>query len=125
MTRAAIAALVFAAACGRSSSAPPPSNAAPPATVTDRASATAAAGTVVRVAGTAADAKLAAVVDTGALTVYCLDLSHWPAERLGQPVVVEGVLEITDEFEAKTSPTGLVSQGTRGAVHVIRRCTLR
>jgi hypothetical protein len=122
--RAAIAVAVADAGCGHGA-APSSSGSAAPPTVADPLGAAAAVGTRVRVAGTAVDDKASAVVDAGALSVHCLDLGHWSADRLGRPVVVEGTLESTDELEARTTSTGLVTQGRRGNAYVIRRCTIR
>ncbi len=122
--RAVALALVIAAGCGRGSG-PSTSSGAAPTRVVDHAGAMAAVGSQVRIAGTAMDAKIAGLVDTGTLHVYCLDRSHWPDAQRDQPIVVEGLLEHTGEFESKTTSTGLVTQGTTGKVYVIRRCTLR
>lgn len=121
--RGAVALLVVAG-CGRGGG-PSTSTGAAPTPVTDRAGAMAAVGTNVRIAGTALDAKLSAIVDTGTLRVYCLDRSHWSDDQRDKPVVVEGTLEHTGEFESQTTETGLVTQGTTGKMYVIRRCTLR
>src|SRR5262245_2146929 len=64
--------------------------------VTDEASAKAAVGKVVRVEGTAENAKLAAVVAIGDFEVYCWDRKDgW--DDTGGKVAVEGMLEYTDE----------------------------
>jgi hypothetical protein len=90
-----------------------------------RAEAESAVGKVVSVSGTAEDAKLAGVVVRGDLIVYCLDRpSGWGA-RAGQPITVEGTLELTDELAAERAPDGSISAGTGGADLVLRVCTIR
>jgi hypothetical protein len=51
---------------------------------------------------------------------------RFPDARLGQPVVVEGLLERTDEFQATKGPNGEISQGTEPGTssYVIRTCAL-
>jgi hypothetical protein len=98
--------------------APPPA----PATIADVTAAGAAVGQVVRVEGTARNAKLSAVVMTGELVVYCLDLPSWPDERANQPVVVRGLLEHTSEFEPEAG--GPISAGTGGPIYAIRTCAV-
>jgi hypothetical protein len=83
----------------------------------------ASVGTRVRVRGTAQNDKLSAVVEAHGLSVYCLDLEGWPADRVGKDATIEGTLERTDQFAARPSD-GLASQGTTGSVFVIRRCTV-
>ena len=117
-------ALVLAACASNSS--PPPSNktdSVQPALIANAADATAALGTRVRVEGKAANDKLSAVVETGQLSVYCLDMKAWPDARVGTSATVEGMLERTEEFQSRTNG-GLVSQGTSGAIFVIRKCTV-
>ena len=117
---------VVLAACASNASPPPPSNKAAtvqPALVVDAAGATAALGTRVRVEGKAANDKLSAVVETGQLSVYCLDMKAWPDARVGTSATVEGTLEHTEEFQSRTNG-GLVSQGTSGAIFAIRKCTV-
>jgi hypothetical protein len=90
--------------------------------VDDIASVTASLGTPVRVRGTAQNDKLSAVIEGRGVTVYCLDLERWPADRIGKPAIIEGTIERTDQFTAHPSD-GLASQGTSGAIFAIRRCT--
>lgn len=119
--------VLLLAACASNSSSPSPANKTDTpvhsALVTDPTSATAALGTRVRVEGTAANDKLSAVVETGQLSVYCLDIQAWPEPRVGTSATVEGTLERTEEFQSRTNG-GLVSQGTSGAIFVIRKCTV-
>jgi hypothetical protein len=93
--------------------------------VDDAAGVTASLGTRVQVRGIAQDDKLSAVVEAKGVTVYCLDLERWPADRIGKLAVIEGTVERTEEFAARPArpPDGLESQGTSGAIFVIRRCT--
>ena len=85
--------------------------------------ATAAVAQVVRIEGTARNAKLSGVVVAGGLHVYCLsEADGWPAELAGQEVAVTGLLEFTEEFAARTGPDGLVSAGTDGGVFALRTC---
>lgn len=92
--------------------------------VGDAAAAKAAVGKRVRVSGTAGNAKLGAVVRGSGVMVYCLDRPEWPGDRDGQTVTVEGTLEYTSEFMAKTDPSGAISAGTGGPVYVLRKSDL-
>ncbi|NVB78381.1 MAG: hypothetical protein HOV81_08320 [Kofleriaceae bacterium] len=104
-----------------SGSAPPPPS--PPAvetaTVTDGDGATANAGKLVDVKGTARDAKIGAAVVATSLVVYCLGHDRWPNDVFGKPVTAHGKLEQTTEFAAPDATTA----GTSGAVWVLRDCT--
>lgn len=100
------------------SAAPPPAEVA---TVTDGDGATAHAGAIVDVKGTARDAKLGAAIVATSLVVYCLGHERWPNDVFGKPVTAHGTLEQTSEF-ATTDPT---SAGTTGPVWVLRDCTYR
>lgn len=143
----AAAVLLFGTACGGVEEPPPPE--ATPEQVSDTTpapevvagepddggdtlvvatadAATAAVGQVVRVEGTARNAKLSGVVVASGLHLYCLDqASGWPAELAGQHVAVTGALEFTEEFAATTGPDGAVSAGTDGGVFVIRTCQVQ
>jgi len=90
--------------------------------IDDVAGVRASIGTPVRVRGTAQNDKLSAVLEARGVTIYCLDLEHWPADRIGKPVIIEGTIEHTDQFAAHPSD-GLASQSTSGSFFVIRRCT--
>ncbi len=117
---------IVLAACASNSSPPPSNKTDTPvqaALVVDPVGATAALGTRVRVEGKAANDKLSAVVETGQLSVYCLDIQAWPEARVGTSATVVGTLERTEEFQSRTNG-GLVSQGTSGAIFVIRQCTV-
>lgn len=92
--------------------------------VTDSASARAAIGKTVRVAGTALNAKLGPVVTTEGLVVYCFGRQEWSNDELGKPVAVIGTLEQTDDFKAQEGPDGTQSAGTAGGDFVIRDCTV-
>ncbi len=92
--------------------------------VTDSASARAAIGKTVRVAGTALNAKLGPVVTTEGLVVYCFGRQEWSNDELGKPVAVIGVLEQTDDFKAEEGPDGTQSAGTAGGDFVIRDCAV-
>jgi hypothetical protein len=50
-------------------------------------------------------------------------MKAWPDARLGTSATVEGMLERTEEFQSRTNG-GLVSQGTAGAIFVIRKSTV-
>jgi hypothetical protein len=98
----------------------------PPASVvTSRAEAKAAVGKRVRVHGTAERDKLGDAVSSQGFSIVCL-APRFPDARLGQPVVVEGLLERTDEFQATKAPNGEISQGTEPGTssYVIRTCVL-
>ena len=93
--------------------------------VTSRAEAKAAVGKRVRVHGTAERDKLGDAVSSQGFSIVCL-APRFPDARLGQPVVVEGLLERTDEFQATKGPNGEISQGTEPGTssYVIRICAL-
>jgi hypothetical protein len=93
--------------------------------IDNAAAAKQAVGKRVRIEGMARNAKLAAVVVHGDLIVYCLDHDSWPADLDGKKVAAQGTLEYTGEFQAKTSPSGEVSQGTGGKVFVLRTSDVR
>lgn len=78
-------------------------------------------GEVERVEGVARNAKLAAVVVAGDRVIYCLERESWPEDIDGKRVAVRGVVESTDEFQARRGPNGEISQGTEGSVLVIRK----
>ena len=90
--------------------------------VSDSDSAKAAVGKNVRVDGTALNAKLGPVVSAGGLVIYCFGKQEWSGEEVGQPVVVSGTLEQTDEFKAEVGPDGEQTAGTGGRDWVIRDC---
>ena len=94
------------------------------ARVTDSDSAKANVGKTVQVAGTALNAKLGPVVETGGLVVYCMGRQEWRSEQLGKPIVVTGLLEQTDDFKAQEGPDGMQSAGTAGNDWVIRNCSV-
>lgn len=93
--------------------------------VTSQTEAKAAVGKRVRVRGTAERDKLGDAVSSQRFSVVCLS-PRFPDARLGQPVVVEGLLELTDELQATKGPNGEVSQGTEPGTssYVIRMCAL-
>jgi hypothetical protein len=105
-----------------------PDNAAPAGPslprVSDSDSARAAVGKKVRVSGTALNAKLGPVVSTGGLVIYCFGKQEWSGDEVGQPVVVSGTLEQTDEFKAEVGPGGEQTAGTGGRDWVIRDCRI-
>jgi hypothetical protein len=89
--------------------------------VHDAASAAAALGQRVRIRGAAANAKLGAVVLRQDLVVYVQGQRAWPDKLVGRRVEVTGELVRTARYRARTSPAGAVSQGTAGAVLLLRR----
>ncbi len=95
-----------------------------PAEVADSGEASKALGQQVRFRGRAGNGKLAAAVVGEEFLVYCLDRSSWPDELVGQEVVVQGILEYTEEFIAQTAPDGAISQGTEGGVFILRTSEL-
>jgi hypothetical protein len=120
------AALLLASACTRASgtSTPVEDNAMTAQkpvvpVVSDAAGAAAQAGHEVLVQGIARSARLGAVVVNEDLHVYCLALGRWPAQAIGQPVVVRGRLELSSEFVAPEDGT---AAGTEGPVWVLRDC---
>jgi hypothetical protein len=94
-------------------------------TIDSEAAALAAVGKVVRVSGTAENAKLAGIVVHADLAVYCLDRRLGWGDRSRSNVTVEGLLEHTDEFTVRRQPDGAETAGTDTRVFVIRHCTLQ
>lgn len=91
----------------------------PPIEVTDEVTAKATEGKTVSVTGTPTRTRLAASVAHGSFLVYCMNLEEWETKAT---VTVTGVLEHTDEYEAKTGIDGSRTPGTDGPVWVIRTC---
>ena len=94
-----------------------------PLLVTDGAQARAAMGTKVRIRGTAHNAKLAAVVVSDGLSVYCIELEEWPDEFLRQAVEVTGTISRTDQYKARVDEDGAISQGTAGGDWIMKGCS--
>jgi hypothetical protein len=90
--------------------------------VLDGAGAKAQEGKWVAVKGTARDARIAAAVVGEDLVVYCLGLERWPEGTSGRPVLIQGRIERTREFEARRGPGDEVAAGTDGPVWVLRNC---
>ena len=82
-------------------------------------------GQKVRIIGVAQNAKLSAVVTTDRLTVYCIERAAWGKEFLGRKVEVSGLLEETDQFNARRGEDGVISQGTKRSVLVLRSMTYK
>src|SRR5689334_18647360 len=99
---------VFAALLGTSMSC---ERQMPPVTVVqDLADASRAIGRMVELRGRASDAKLSGTVRNDVFSLYCLNISSWPADLVDQVVTVRGVLEYSDEFSSRDPMT----QGLRG-----------
>jgi hypothetical protein len=94
--------------------------------VTNRAEAKAAIGKRVHVRGVAERDKLGDAVSSQGFSVVCL-APRFPQAQIDQPIDVEGILELTDAFQATTGPKGEISQGTAPGTssYVIQTCTLR
>ena len=90
--------------------------------VEDWSDAQAASGSLVRVRGTAYDAKLSAIVVSDGISVYCLDIEEWPSGLTGQSIEVTGRLRNTDQFKARVDADGGISQGTTGGDWVMEGC---
>ena len=69
---------------------------------------------VVTIVGTAHRAKLGPMVQSEKYVVYCMNLPEWPDHVLGKKVKITGTLTTTDQFKARTTKSGAISQGTRG-----------
>jgi hypothetical protein len=112
--------------CGcLSHAAPSPSPALVPS-VESRDDAKIHLGKLVRFSGRAVNAKLgAAVLKKGVMMVYCLDRSGWKDSLVDKNVIIEGVLEHTDEFNAHNKPGEPMRAGTAGPVWVMRKSTFR
>jgi hypothetical protein len=93
--------------------------------ISDHAEAKAAIGKRVRVRGVARREKLGDSVSSPSFTVVCLE-PRFPHARLDQPIVVEGLLELTDAFQATIGSDGSISQGTMPgtSTFVMRACTV-
>lgn len=74
----------------------------------------------VTITGTAANAKLSAVVIKDDVPYYLIDLDAWPEHVTGKQVAVTGILEETDEYEAQVDESGAISQGTEGPILLLR-----
>lgn len=80
-------------------------------------------GKRVTVYGQAANAKLAAVIQTaGRLVIYCTGLPTWPAGIAGTYVTAHGTLEQNHSYEASHGPDGEVDQGTHGPIWALANC---
>ena len=90
--------------------------------IDSEAKAKSAVGKFVRVSGKAEDAKIAGVVVTGDLVVYCLDRRFGWSDKVGTQVTVAGKLEYTDRFKAKEMPNGAMRPGTADSVFAIESC---
>jgi hypothetical protein len=80
----------------------------------------------VRVRGVLERDKLGDTVNAAGFSVACLK-PRFPMSRLEQSVVVEGVLNLSDDFRATKEPNGETSQGTEPGTltYSIGVCTLR
>jgi len=94
--------------------------------ITNSADAKAAVGMRVRVRGVLERDKLGDTVNAAGFSVVCLN-PRFPVARLDQPVVVEGVLDLSGDFQATREPNGEISQGTEPGTltYSIGVCTLR
>lgn len=112
VTRLALVAVVALAACAHDErgnrKAAAGADQTPVPVVTSPAEAKAAIGKRVRVRGTAERDKLGDAVSSQGFSIVCL-APRFPDARLGQPVVVEGLLERTDELQATKGPNGEIS----------------
>lgn len=99
---------------------------AAPRDITNSADAKAAVGMRVRVRGVLERDKLGDTVNAAGFSVVCLN-PRFPMARLDQPVVVEGVLDLSGDFQATREPNGEISQGTEPGTltYSIGVCTLR
>ena len=90
--------------------------------IKDAQGAQAALGKQVRFTGTAEEAKLAPIVMSDALQIYCRDLDRWPEGVRNTRVTVTGRLE-REEHTVHVAPDGAISQGMEGAIWVLRNAT--
>src|ERR1041385_1513885 len=77
--------------------------------ITSYAEAKDAVGQRVRVLGIAEREKLGDAVTSKGFSVTCLS-PRFSKEQLDQLIEVEGVLELTDEFQATVGPNGQITQ---------------
>lgn len=115
--------LIFAFGCAVPPVLPPAAIPEPSPVITRNEQALPLLGQMVRVQGTARDAKLSAVIEGESLLIYGLVQgegsfveSRWPPDALGQPVVATGRLVQTDQFSASAGADGAISQGTEGPI---------
>jgi hypothetical protein len=91
--------------------------------ITRRSEVSAAVGSRVRVQGIAHHQKLGDTVESGDLSVVCINPS-FPPELIGERVVVEGVLKLED-YSGTSGPDEVITAGTApGRIPVIYACTL-
>ena len=77
-------------------------------------------GEVVMIKGTAVNTKLSAAVKSASMLVYCIEIPEWPGDISGRTVTVSGQLEKSDQFKARTGPSGELSAGTAGGDYLLR-----
>ncbi|MFO0551789.1 MAG: hypothetical protein U0271_25610 [Polyangiaceae bacterium] len=97
-------------------------NCTPPAPARDIATSSdldAARDKRVRFRGRALDSLPSARVERDGFGIYCLNYDKWPAELREQELVVEGKLELTDEFVSQDPRVRSMS-----TLYVIRDCTV-
>ena len=82
-------------------------------------------GEVVTVKGTAVNTKLSAAVKSASMLVYCIEIPEWPEDISGRTVTVSGRLEKSDQFKARTGPSGERSAGTTGGDYLLRAVSWR
>ncbi len=109
MTRVAIL-LVAGLLSGCSSTAPD----------VDSATADEHLGKVVSFQGKAVNARLSAAVVSDGFLLYCIEIPEWTDEVAGRTVRVTGRLDRTDQFKARTGPSGERTAGTSGGDYVLR-----
>ncbi len=67
------------------------------------------------IVGIAHRAKLGPLLEgDNGMMVYCMNIGEWPDDVLGKKVRVTGTLSTTDQYKARVTKGGAVSQGTRG-----------
>ena len=78
---------------------------------------------MVEIRGEAVNAKLSAAVLSDKGLVYCIEIPEWPENVVGRRVAVRGRLEKTDQFRARTGPSGERTAGTSGGDSLLRSVT--
>ena len=81
------------------------------------------AGQMIEVTGVAVNARLSAALQSESMLYYCIEIPEWPPSVVGKRVLVRGRLEKSDQFKARTGPSGERTAGTAGGDHLLKAVT--